>query len=269
MASTTAPAPLLRERNVILATLLALAGVAWVLLAWQWATADGDMSLTMGMGAPLFIAIWVAMMVAMMFPTAAPMILTFASVHKNNEAQRRPFVRTWVFTASYMVIWTLFGVLAYGVAVSLQEIANHESWLMDNAGRIGGGVLVLAGIYQISPLKYACLSRCRTPLTWVLTSWREGYVGSFRMGLEHGLYCLGCCWMLFVILFPLGVMNIGVMALLTLLIFAEKSTPFGRQIAGLAAIGLLVYGALVIIEPGLLPNMMGSSSGDRMTSMKS
>jgi predicted metal-binding membrane protein len=268
MATTTASYPLLRERNAILAALLVLAAGAWALLVWQWATSDGDMSLTMGMGAPLFIAIWVAMMVAMMFPTAAPMILTFARVHAGAKARGRPFVPTWVFTSSYLVVWTLFGVLAYGVAVGLDGLANQSGWLMDNAARIGGGVLVLAGLYQLSPLKYACLSKCRTPFAFILTSWRDGYLGSFRMGLEHGLYCLGCCWMLFVILFPLGMMNVGAMALITLLIFAEKSTPFGRQIAGFAALGLVAYGALVIFMPDLLPTMtMGGSSNTGMSGM--
>ncbi len=268
MATTTASYPLLRERNVILASLLLLAAGAWALLVWQWATSDGDMSLTMGMSAPLFVAIWVAMMVAMMFPTAAPMILTFARVNENRRAQRRPFVPSWLFTASYLVVWTLFGVRAYGVAVGLESLAGRSGWLMDNAARIGGGVLVLAGLYQLSPLKYACLAKCRTPMAFVMTSWRDGHLGAFRMGMEHGLYCLGCCWMLFVILFPLGMMNVGAMALITLLIFAEKSTPLGRQVAGVAAIGLVVYGALVIFLPGLLPTMtMGSNSDGGMGAM--
>ncbi len=267
MATTAASYPLLRERNAILVTLLALAAGAWALLVWQWATSDGDMSLTMGMGAPLFIAIWVAMMVAMMFPTAAPMILTFARVHENRRAQGRSFVPSWVFTGSYLVVWTLFGVLAYGVAAGLDGLANHSGWLMDNAARIGGGVLVLAGLYQVSPLKYACLAKCRTPFAFVLTSWRDGYAGSFRMGLEHGLYCLGCCWLLFVILFPLGMMNVGAMALITLLIFAEKSTPFGRQIAGFAALGLVAYGTLVMFMPHLLPTMTMGSSDSGMGGM--
>ena len=259
--ATTASYPLVRERNAILGALLALAAGAWALLVWQWATSKGDMSLTMGMGAPLFVAIWVAMMVAMMFPTAAPMILMFARVHENRKTQGRAFVPVWVFTSSYLVVWTLFGVLAYGVAVGLDDFANQSGWLMDNAARIGGGVLVLAGLYQLSPLKYACLSKCRTPLTFILSSWRDGYLGSFQMGLEHGLYCLGCCWMLFVILFPLGMMNVGAMALITLLIFAEKSTPLGRQIAGFAALGLVAYGALVMFMPDLLPTMTMSSGG--------
>ena len=249
--------PLTRERNLILGSLLALAAGAWALLAWQSASAEEDMmGLTMGMGAPLFIAIWVAMMVAMMFPTAAPMILTFARVQANRRQQSRPFVPTWVFVSSYLVVWTVFGVLAYGVAVGGERLADQSMWLMDNAARIGGGVLILAGLYQLSPLKYTCLSKCRTPLGFILSSWRDGYGGSFRMGLEHGTYCLGCCWLLFVILFPLGIMNVAAMAAITLLIFAEKSLPAGRQMGQLAALALIAYGALVLAVPDALPTMM-------------
>jgi len=261
MATTTSAYPLTRERNLILVSLLALAAGAWALLIWQWASSDNDMmGLTMGMSAPLFIAIWVAMMVAMMFPTAAPMILMFHRVHTTRQERGQPFVPTWLFVSSYLLVWTVFGVVAYGTAVGLEGLADRSAWMTDNAGRIGGGVLVAAGLYQLSPLKRACLAKCQTPLSFITTSWREGSTGSFRMGLEHGLYCLGCCWLLFVILFPLGMMNVGAMALITLLIFAEKSTPVGRQTASFAALGLVAFGLLVIFLPNLLPTVMDSAS---------
>ena len=126
-------------------------------------------------------------------------------------------------------------------------------WLMDNAARLGGVVLLLAGLYQLSPLKDICLSKCRTPLQFILSSWHDGYGGAFRMGLEHGAFCLGCCWLLFVILFPLGIMNIAVMALVTALIFAEKALPIGRQISKFAGAGLIVYGVLIMFLPAALP----------------
>ncbi|MHB8627506.1 MAG: DUF2182 domain-containing protein [Aggregatilineales bacterium] len=214
------------------------------------------MGLTMGMDAPLFLAIWVVMMVAMMFPTAAPMILMFARVHTNKRERGQPFVQTWVFIASYMVIWTLFGVLAYAFATKIENLAQQFAWLMDNSSRIGGVILILAGLYQLSPLKRSCLSKCRTPLDFVLGSWRDGYRGAFRMGIEHGVYCFGCCWLLFVILFPLGIMSVAAMAVITLLIFAEKSLPIGWRIAQMAAIALIIYGILVIIVPGTLPTML-------------
>src|SRR3990170_858172 len=267
--TTTASYPLLRERNLILGSLLVLAAAAWALLAWQARSADGDMSLTMGMGAPLFIAIWVAMMVAMMFPTAAPMILMFARVHGARQQRGQPFVPTWVFVGAYLVVWTAFGIVAYGVAVGAEELADRSMWLTDHAAQVGGGGLVLAGLYQLSPLKRSCLAKCRTPLDFILGSWRDGYAGSFRMGLAHGMYCLGCCWLLFVILFPLGMMNVAAMAAITLLIFAEKSTRLGRQAGQFAALALVVYGALVVFVPDLLPTFMDGSSMDTTDAMDS
>ena len=213
------------------------------------------MGLTMGMGAALFLSIWVVMMVAMMFPTAAPMILMFARVHGDKRQSGKAFVPTWVFVSAYLLLWTLFGVLAYVGAMWVEALANQVPWLMANAARIGGGVLVVAGLYQLSPLKRSCLAKCRTPLDFVLSSWRDGYLGSFRMGLEHGIYCLGCCWLLFVIFFPLGMINVAAMAVVTILIFAEKSFPMGQRIAQVAALLLIAYGVLVIVMPGTLPTM--------------
>jgi predicted metal-binding membrane protein len=251
-----------RGRNTILVSLLVLAASAWATLIWQYARADGQMmGLTMGLGAPLFIAIWVVMMVAMMFPTAAPMILMFARVHASKRERGQSFVPTWVFVGSYMVVWTLFGVIAYVIAVGIEALMRQSMWIMDNAARFGGGVLILAGLYQLSPLKRSCLSKCRTPLDFILGSWRDGYGGAFRMGLEHGAYCLGCCWMLFVILFPLGVMNVAAMAAVTLLIFAEKSLPLGPRIGQIAAVILIAYGALVVFMPDVLPTMMPRGAG--------
>jgi predicted metal-binding membrane protein len=249
--------PLPRERNAIIASLLTLAAAAWGVLIWQSARmGDGAMGLTMGMGAPLFIAIWVAMMVAMMFPTAAPMILMFGRVYAGKRQRGQVFVPTWVFVGAYLMVWALFGALAYVLAVGAERLADRSMWLMDHATRIGGVVLLAAGLYQLSPIKSVCLTTCRTPFQFVLGSWRDGYGGALRMGLEHGAYCLGCCWLLFVILFPLGVMNVAAMALVTVLIFAEKSLPIGRQIGTVAAVALIAYGALVIFVPGALPTMM-------------
>jgi len=255
--SDYAPPTLGRERTILLVSLLALAIAGWVVVSWQAAQADMRVGgLTMGMGAPLFLAIWIAMMVAMMFPAAAPMVLMFAAISKGKQRHGQPFVPTWVFLLAYLLVWTLFGVLAYIAAAGIELLAPQAMWLMDIAPRIGGAILILAGLYQLSPLKNRCLTKCRSPLSYIMTSWRDGYAGAFRMGLEHGAYCLGCCWLLFVILFPLGVMNVAVMAVLTLLIFAEKSLPIGPRVAGAAAVALIAYGLIVIVVPGALPTAM-------------
>ena len=253
MADSTTPL-LQRERYLILGGLLILSALAWVFLIWQSSMMSKQaMGMTMGMSALLFIAIWIVMMVAMMFPTAAPMILMFSKIYASKRQQERPFVPTWVFVSAYLLVWSLCGVVAYPLAVGIEQLAAQSMWLMENAARLGGVVLLVAGLYQLSPLKDICLSKCRTPLQFILSSWHDGYGGAFRMGLEHGAYCLGCCWLLFVILFPLGIMNLAVMALVTALIFAEKALPIGRQISKLAGVGLIVYGVLVMFLPAALP----------------
>src|SRR6266704_371644 len=221
-----------RERYLILGGLLILSAFAWVFLIWK------------------------VMMVAMMFPTAAPMILTFSKIYTSKRQQELPFVPTWVFVSAYLLVWSLCGVVAYPLAVGIEQLAGQSMWLMENAAYLGGVVLLVAGLYQLSPLKNICLSKCRTPLQFILSSWHDGYGGAFRMGLEHGAYCLGCCWLLFVILFPLGIMNIAVMALVTALIFAEKALPIGRQISQIAGVALIVYGVIVIFVPAALPGVM-------------
>jgi predicted metal-binding membrane protein len=208
----------------------------------------------MNMSAVLFLGIWVAMMVAMMFPTAAPMILTFATIQNARAGQGKAFVPTWLFVLAYIGLWSSTGLLAFVVASLADKLAADSGWLTGNAARIGGAVLVVAGLYQFSPWKNKCLAQCRTPTGFIMTRWKEGHAGALRMGLEHGSYCLGCCWLLFVILFPLGMMNVAAMGLITALIYAEKSLALGERIARVAAIGLIVYGATVLLFlPSALP----------------
>jgi predicted metal-binding membrane protein len=248
------------QRNVILGLLLALAAMAaWALLARQGANGHMDMTMaspTMGMRAPLFVTIWVVMMVAMMFPSAAPMILTFHKVQVSKRHRGEAFVATWVFVTAYMLVWTLSGAIAYVGALVAEAIAARATLSPAAAARIGGAILVAAGLYQLTPLKDLCLSKCRTPISFIMTSWRDGVGGALRMGLHHGVYCLGCCWLLFVILFPLGIMNIPAMAMITLVIFAEKTLPWGRPVARTTAAALVAYGAVVLATPQVLPTFM-------------
>ena len=209
----------------------------------------------MGMALPLFLFAWVSMMVAMMFPTAAPMILMFATVSAGKRQREEPFVPTWVFVSAYLAVWVGFGFLAFGAAIGIDALSKGSPWLMANATRLGGLLLFLGGLYQLSPLKNVCLAKCRSPLSFILTAWRDGYAGAFAMGLKHGVYCLGCCWLLFAILFPLGLMNIAAMVGLTVLIFAEKSLPFGLAFARVAGVALVVYGGIVIVTSAGLPGM--------------
>jgi predicted metal-binding membrane protein len=254
--ATSLGSPLRRQRDLILVALAVLSIGAWAFLIWQGRSLGGqNMGLTMGMGASLFILIWVVMMAAMMFPASAPMVLMFAQVQAGKRRQGRPYVSTWVFTGAYLLIWTVVGVLAYLAAVAGEHIGGQSTWLTDNGGRVAGGLLVLAGIYQLTPLKRTCLAKCRSPLAFVMTSWRDGNVGALRMGVVHGFYCLGCCWLLFVILFPLGMMNIAVLALVALFIFGEKALPHGDRIAWLGAAVLVAYGVAAIAHPSVLPTI--------------
>lgn len=258
-ATPRPPQPLRRETSAILAALLALAAAGWAAMAWQSSVdegmPDGGMGpdLTMGMTAPLFLAMWVAMMVAMMFPAAAPMILMFARSQAHRRANGRPYVPTTLFAGAYLALWSAFGAVAYGVAVGVNELAARSELVMDHWARGAGVLLVAAGAYQLTPLKDVCLSRCRTPLSFVLEHWRDGRRGALVMGIKHGGYCLGCCWLLFVILVPLGVMNLVAMVAVTALVFVEKVAPPGAGLGRLAGVVLVAYGAAVLVSPGLLP----------------
>lgn len=124
------------------------------------------------------------------------------------------------------------------------------------AARIGAALLVIAGLYQLTPFKNLCLAKCRPPISVIMTSWRDGIAGALRIGLLHGGYCLGCCWLLFVILFPLGIMNIAAMAVITLVVFAEKTLPWGQPVARATAAELVVHGVVVLAVPQVLPTFM-------------
>jgi predicted metal-binding membrane protein len=267
-AKASAVLPLTAQRNAILVLLLVFAASAWGMLAWHATEPGMEMAMatsspTMGLRAPLFLAIWVTMMVAMMFPTAAPMILAFNKVQADRRNRGRAFVPTWLFVAGYMVVWTLAGLVAYLGALAAEEAAMRSGLSATTAARIGGAILIAAGLYQLTPLKDICLSKCRTPLGFIMTSWRDGMLGALRMGLVHGGWCLGCCWLLFVILFPLGMMNIAAMAAITALIFAEKSMSWGRWAARFVAAVLVIYGATVIANPDALPTFPPDGSAAR------
>jgi predicted metal-binding membrane protein len=255
---------LARPRAVILYALLALAALGWGLVIWQ-AGNDSSMSmsmrgegemgldLTMGLAAPLFLATWVAMMVAMMFPAAAPMILLFDRVERGKREAGRSYVPTVYFVGAYLAIWTVFGVLAFALAGGVERLADDADWITGQWARIGGVLLIAAGLYQLTPLKDVCLSKCQSPMSFLMTSWRDGKAGAVQMGLLHGGYCVGCCWLLFVILLPLGVMNVAAMIVIALLVFGEKTLPVGHRLARVAALVLVVYGAVVILYPDAFP----------------
>ena len=276
-----APAPALeRERRLVLSVLLGLALVGWAVVVWQAVTMDhgtgsgmsmdmpmdmpgmdmamgkqaaGGLDLTMGMAAPLFLAMWVAMMAGMMFPASAPMILAFARSQSRKRAAGAAVVPTWLFVAPYVVVWLAFGAAGYLIALWVDALAGGSRWSGADISRLAAVFLIAAGAYQLTSLKRVCLSRCRTPLSFMLSYWRPGPLGAMGMGLRHGLFCVGCCWALFLVLFPLGVMNVAAMVAVAALVFAEKALPRGETIAAVAAAVLVAYGVLALVVPAVLP----------------
>ena len=206
-----------------------------------------------GFGA--FLGAWAVMMAAMMLPAAAPMILLFGTVHAKRRAPGGTFVPTWVFAAGYLLVWSAVGAGVYALvqlgsgAAARLGTADRETW----APIALGATLVVAGVYQATPLKRVCLRHCQSPLGFVMQHWRDGRFGALSMGLRHGAYCLGCCWALFAVLVAAGVMSLAWMFLLTLVVFAEKVLPRGERTGLAVGAVLVVIGVLVAAGATTMP----------------
>jgi predicted metal-binding membrane protein len=238
-----------RTRLGLVALLFALAGAGWW---WTIGEMRGmDDGPWTGLGAfGWFIGVWVVMMAAMMFPSVAPTVALYSRMTK----ARSP-VSPLLFAAGYLVTWAAAGVFAYAVAVvGVRSVGDVLAW--DRAGRwIAGATLVVAAVYELTPFKDVCLGKCRSPLGFLLGSWRGGRAGALRMGATHGAWCVGCCWALMASLFALGVMSIAWMAFVAALIAAEKIVPWRRTATyGTAAI-LLVLGVLMLATPATIPGL--------------
>jgi predicted metal-binding membrane protein len=187
---------------------------------------------------------WAVMMVAMMLPSVTPMILLYGRVSAHRATQNRPHQPTWPFIAGYLLAWVGFSALATLVNWALHTSGLLTSMMGSATSFVGGIVLVVAGIYQWTPLKNACLAHCRSPVGLLSDHWREGRGGAVVMGLHHGAYCVGCCWLLMALLFVLGVMNLAWIAVLTVFILVEKIVPVGvvwSRAAGALMIGWGVW----------------------------
>jgi predicted metal-binding membrane protein len=238
-----------RGRLGLIALLFALAAAAW------WWTVDRMRGMDQGPGSDLgtlgwFVGIWVVMMAAMMLPSVSPTVALYSRMTK----QRSP-VAPLVFVSGYLLTWTAAGLLAFGISEAGRRVLSDVlSW--DRAGRwVAGGVLAVAAAYELTPLKTVCFRHCRSPLGFLLASWRPGLSGALRMGAKHGAWCVGCCWALMAALFALGVMSIVWMAFFAGLIAAEKTLPWGRAVMfGTAAI-LLTLGVLLVAVPDAIPGL--------------
>jgi predicted metal-binding membrane protein len=234
--------------TTIVAALLACAVVAWMV------TISQARSMGMGgmatIGAGLFLLTWLVMMVAMMFPSVAPMVIAFTSVAR---ARGEGYVPTAAFVLGYLMVWTAAGL----VPLSVMQVINQvwmapPSWL----ARVGGAAIIVAGVYQFTPLKSVCLRACRTPLGFIMThDFGRGLPPAVRAGASHGLYCLGCCWALMVVLAAIGLMNIAWMAGIAAIFFVEKNVRRGEWLPKLVGVACIVGGLAVVIWPSVLSGM--------------
>ncbi len=256
MSSGVAEIALRRDRIIVLSSLAVIIALSWAYVS-SLASDMQNMDVATEIAMPqmqawgvtdfaLTFVMWVVMMVAMMTPSAAPMILIFAGVNRRRQKQQVPYVPTSVFLLGYLVVWAAFSVLATAAQWGLHAVSLLSPMMVSTSPVLGGILLLIAGIYQWTPLKHACLSKCRSPLGFVLNEWREGRWGAFLMGLKHGSYCTGCCWSLMALLFIAGVMNLLWVAAIAGFILLEKVAPAGHRM-GRAAGVLMVAGGVVLL----------------------
>jgi predicted metal-binding membrane protein len=252
-----------RARLGLIALLLALAGLAW------WSTVDRMTGMDQGPGTSLgtlgwFAGVWTVMMAAMMFPSVSPTVALYARM----TATRSPLT-PFIFVSGYLLVWAAAGVLAFGIA----EAGSHAvgaTFAWDRGGRwLASAILVAAAAYELTPLKDVCLGKCRSPLGFLLGSWRDGRRGALRMGIEHGAWCLGCCWALMAALFALGVMSLVWMAVISALIAAEKLLPWRRAGSLVVAAVCAALAVGVAAAPDSVPALTIPGSPAAMHAMQS
>jgi predicted metal-binding membrane protein len=257
-----------RTAVALVATLIALAGLAWTITDERMAGMDAGPGTDPG-ALGFFLTVWVVGMAAMMFPSVWPMVAVYARL----QARRRALARsaaaadTVTFVGGYLLAWTGFGLLGWTVHQAATPVAG-DALAWDRGGRwLTAGVVLMAAVYELTPAKYACLRRCRSPLAFVLGAWRDGAAGALRMGLQHGAWCVGCCWALMAALFVIGVMSVAWMAFVAALIATEKLLPWRRTAVAIVT-GLLVALAVgVVFAPEQVPGLTvpgGASDGPMM-----
>lgn len=242
-----------RERLLVICALLAVILASWIYLLTGAGTMQEMGGMLMPMSAAqwtpghalLMLVMWIVMMAAMMLPSAAPMILLYATIARKRRAGGATIAAPGVFALGYIAVWSLFSVLAVALQFGLEKASLLSPMMETTSTVLAGAVLIAAGVYQWLPLKQACLRHCRSPFDFVLRRWRESTSGAFMMGMEHGVYCVGCCWALMLLLFVGGIMNLAWISGLALFVLLEKLTPAGRWLARIAGVLLIVWGGAV------------------------
>ena len=252
-----------RDRLVVLAGLVVAVGLAWLYLIDMALHGGGDMagdgsmesggamtgmqawSVTEGL---LMFAMWAVMMVAMMVPSAAPMVLVFARMDRT-RGRGRPYGTSTLFALGYVLVWALFSMAATAIQWGLQNAALLSPMMVTTSSLLGGALFLAAGVYQWTPLKFACLKHCRSPMAFIMGHWRPGRAGALRMGLGHGAFCLGCCGFVMALLFVGGVMNLAWVAAITVFVAAEKLLPRGEWVARTGGLAMVAAGIYLLAAP--------------------
>ncbi|HEU0057214.1 MAG TPA: DUF2182 domain-containing protein [Gaiella sp.] len=244
-----------RTRLGLIALLFSLAAVGWWWTAREMQGMDGGPWTELGTAA-WFLGVWVVMMAAMMFPSVAPTVALYSKL-RHTRALGAPLL----FTAGYLLVWSAVGLVAYTLGrIGAQLFGDVLAW--DRAGRgVAGATLLVAAAYELTPLKDVCLGKCRSPLGFLLGSWKEGLSGATQMGARHGAWCVGCCWALMASLLALGLMSVVWMALVAGLIAFEKLIPSRRAATYGTAAVLLVLGVLMLVTPDVIPGLTIPGAG--------
>src|SRR5919199_3331547 len=215
-------------------------------------------SLSLPLNLLLFVAVWQVMTAAMMLPSTLPMVRLFA---KASRGQSQPQLALLIFLAAYAAVWTGFALIAFVGDIGLHELVNHWQWLHHHPWIIAGSTLVLAGGFQFSGLKEQCLNACRHPFSFLTHHYQRGLQAAWNLGIRHGLYCLGCCWALMLVMFAVGVGHFTWMIVLTVVMTLERSWKRGRELSFVVGVAFMVWGVLVLLHPTWLPDLLGGYVG--------
>jgi predicted metal-binding membrane protein len=245
------------DRVIVVAGAAFIALIGWAYLFYEdWAMQHMDLvAMAMpstGAWGLMDLLVVFAMWAVMMVPSATPMLLIFSTIVRSRRTQERSFVPVWVFLGGYLVLWTAFSLPATLAQWALHSLVLISPMMVGTSPVLGSALLVVAGVYQWTPFKQACLRHCRTPLQFLLTYWQDGTAGAFLIGLRHGAYCLGCCWLLMAILFAVGVMNLAWIAALSVFVLLEKIIPRGLWVAKVAGLILIIFGGWMALSAGTL-----------------
>jgi predicted metal-binding membrane protein len=248
-----------RDRSIVAVGLGAVTVLAWAYMfydAWRMsqdpaccsALASANMDHWPIGELGMMFTMWSVMMVAMMVPSAAPMVLLFAGLNRRRRQQDRPYVSAGLFLLGYLLIWTGFSAVVTPLQWMLHAAALLSPTMVSSSAYFGAAILIAAGVFQFTPLKNACLQHCRTPLQYFMMHWREGRLGALKMGLHHGIGCTGCCWLLMALLFVAGVMNLLWVATITIFVLLEKVAPAPRLISRIGGAALIAWGVVLAVR---------------------